>query len=40
VEEGKGGLGGREKKAGNVESSLFGLRGKIEQENRGVGGRL
>ena len=27
----KGGLGGREKKASNVEGSLFRLRGKIEQ---------
>ena len=39
MEEGKGGLGGREKKVGNVECSLFGFRGKIKQENRGVGGR-
>ena len=40
MEEGKGGFGGREKEAGNVEGSVFGFRGKIEQENRGVGGRL
>jgi len=40
VEEGKGGLGGREKKVGNLEGSLFGLRGKVEEENRRVGGRL
>ena len=40
MKEGKGGLGGGEKKVGNVEGSLFGLRGKIEQENRRVGRRL
>ena len=40
MEEGEGGLGGREKEVGNVEGSLFGFRGKIEQENKGVGGRL
>ena len=40
MEEGEGGLGGREKEAGKVEGSLFGFRGKIEQENRRVEGRL
>ena len=40
MEEGEGGLGGREKETGNVEGSLFGFRRKIEQENRGVGERL
>ena len=40
MEEGKGGLGRREKKVGNLEGSLFGLGGKIEEENRRVGERL
>ena len=30
MEEGKGGLGGGEKKVGDLEGSLFGLRGKVE----------
>ena len=39
MEEGKG-LGGGEKKVGNLEGSLFGLRGKVKQENRRVGERV
>ena len=40
MEEGKGELGGGEKKAGNMEDPLFGLGGKTEQEDRRFGGRL
>ena len=40
MEEGKGGLGGGKKKAGNMEGPLFGLGGKAEQEDRRFGGGL
>jgi len=40
VEERKGGLRGGEKEVGNMEGPMFGLRGKIEQEDRRFGGGL